>query len=117
MLDLSLNNKLAFDKGHTYSYNCQTPKAIRDAIENNQESEEEEESKTPHNNDEYVVKQLPKQYRRGLSGQMSLNHLSSIQEAPSIDEQSNFSKLMQFKSKSRLSQYRGDAIMKGPRKC
>ena len=63
------------------------------------EWEEDEENKE----ESFVVKIISNNYYRNLSGRNSFNNLSSIPEAPSLEEYSQYSKLMKFKSKSRIS--------------
>lgn len=51
----------------------------------------------------YVVKYLPNPMEGKYTGNMSMNHLSSIPEAPSVDEYSQYSRLMRIHSKPRAS--------------
>ena len=71
---LNFRNKLVLDKGYH----------VNSHVEDNND----------YNN---VV--LPSTMKRGASGIFSINPLSSIQEAASIDEISHFSRLVRFKSR------------------
>ena len=68
---------------------------IKEILNNKIEEEKED--------NQFVVNIISNNYYRNMSRRDSFNRLSSIQEAPSWDEFSQYGKLLKFKSRSRFS--------------